>query len=159
MLEDKKLLTVQVGQRVYYALPNVESLLKKSLSPSTVKILSPFDNVVIQRKRTQRIFDFNYQLECYVPAAKRQYGYFALPLLWGDSFAGRMDAKIDRKTAVLHIHNLHIETKRTEEFLQDLKPTINGFLAFNQGQHIELDKISGKAANCQNVLLKKIRSA
>jgi uncharacterized protein YcaQ len=110
---------------------------------------------VIQRKRTENLFDFNYQIECYVPAAKRQYGYFSLPLLWGDTFAGRMDAKIDRKTAVLHINNLHIETKRPEAFLNSLKPSLNEFLAFNQGQHIQLHKISGNTLSSQEALLLK----
>jgi uncharacterized protein YcaQ len=155
MLEDGKLIKVQVGQQEYYALPDIEALLAQSLSRSKVKILSPFDNLVIQRKRTENLFDFNYQIECYVPAAKRQYGYFSLPLLWGDTFAGRMDAKIDRKTAVLHINNLHIETKRPEAFLNSLKPSLNEFLAFNQGQHIQLHKISGNTLSSQEALLLK----
>lgn len=147
MIEDGKLLKVQVKAQEYYALPNVEALLAQSLRRSKVKILSPFDNLVIQRKRTEHLFDFNYQIECYVPAAKRQYGYFSLPLLWGDSFVGRMDAKIDRKTAVLHIHNLHIETTHVEEFLCALTPFLNEFLAFNQGQHIQVHKITNNSSN------------
>ncbi|MFL1454263.1 DNA glycosylase AlkZ-like family protein [Marinobacter sp. GN3S48] len=60
-------------------------------------ILSPFDNSVIQRERLKALFQYDYQLECYVPAAKRQYGYFCLPLLYRDEFIGRMDCKAHPK--------------------------------------------------------------
>ncbi len=52
-----------------------------------VRVLSPFDNVLIHRERLQWLFDFDYRIECCVPAAKRVYGYFCLPILCGDQFA------------------------------------------------------------------------
>jgi len=136
MLEDRQLLSVTVNNRPYYALPDTEQLLSTPLSRTRVKILSPFDNLLIQRKRTLELFGFDYQVECYVPAAKRKYGYFCLPLLWGQQFAGRMDAKIDRKEGTLHILNLHIETDKTAEFKQAFAPSLNAFLAFNRGDKI-----------------------
>lgn len=72
-------------------------------------ILSPFDNSVIQRHRLNALFQYNYQLECYVPAAKREYGYFCLPLLYRDEFIGRMDCKAHRKVSHLEIKSLHFE--------------------------------------------------
>lgn len=72
-------------------------------------ILSPFDNSVIQRQRLETLFQFDYQIECYVPAAKRRYGYFCLPLLYRDEFIGRMDCKAHRKTGCLEILSLHFE--------------------------------------------------
>lgn len=72
-------------------------------------ILSPFDNSVIQRERLRALFQYDYQLECYVPEAKRQYGYFSLPLLYRDEFIGRMDCKAHRKTSHLEIKSLHLE--------------------------------------------------
>lgn len=72
-------------------------------------ILSPFDNCVIQRDRLKALFGYDYQIECYVPAAKRQYGYFCLPLLYRDEFIGRMDCKAHRKTRELEIKSLHLE--------------------------------------------------
>lgn len=72
-------------------------------------ILSPFDNSVIQRERLKALFQYDYQIECYVPAAKRQYGYFSLPLLFRDQFIGRMDCKAHRKTRLLEIKSLHLE--------------------------------------------------
>ena len=72
-------------------------------------ILSPFDNSVIQRERLKTLFHYDYQIECYVPAAKRQYGYFSLPLLYRDEFIGRMDCKAHRKIRHLEIKSLHLE--------------------------------------------------
>ncbi|MEO1133374.1 MAG: crosslink repair DNA glycosylase YcaQ family protein [Cyanobacteria bacterium J06639_1] len=72
-------------------------------------ILSPFDNSVIQRDRLKALFQFDYQLECYVPAAKRKYGYFSLPLLYRDTFIGRMDCKAHRKLSQLEIKSLYFE--------------------------------------------------
>jgi uncharacterized protein YcaQ len=72
-------------------------------------ILSPFDNLVIQRQRLRWLFDFDYLIECYVPADKRRFGYFVLPLLWGDQFIGRMDCKADRGKETLVIRNLVFE--------------------------------------------------
>lgn len=72
-------------------------------------ILSPFDNSVIQRDRLKALFRYDYQIECYVPEAKRQYGYFSLPLLYRDEFIGRMDCKAHRKDKTLEIKFLHFE--------------------------------------------------
>lgn len=80
-----------------------------------MQILSPFDNSVIQRERLKALFQFDYQLECYVPAAKRQYGYFCLPLLYRDAFIGRMDCKAHRKTSHLEIKSLHLEQHDFDE--------------------------------------------
>lgn len=76
---------------------------------SRMSILSPFDNSVIQRDRLKTLFGYDYQIECYVPAAKRKYGYFCLPLLFRDVFIGRMDCKAHRKTGHLEIRSLHFE--------------------------------------------------
>lgn len=137
LLEDGQLVQIKVKQQRYFALPEITSLLNRSLSRSKVKILSPFDNLLIQRKRTSKLFKFDYQIECYVPAVKRRYGYFCLPLLWGQQFAGQMDAKIDRKTGVLKILSLHLQTKHEAKFRQALQPSLEEFLHFNAGSKIE----------------------
>ncbi|WP_323845826.1 winged helix-turn-helix domain-containing protein [Microbulbifer magnicolonia] len=76
-------------------------------APRRVRLLSPFDPLVLQRKRLQRLFDFDYQLECYLPAHKRRYGYFCLPILYGERFVGVADLKADREGGVLRIEALH----------------------------------------------------
>src|SRR5262249_15831854 len=62
-----------------------------------VHILSPFDPLIIQRKRTQLIFDYNHRFEAYVPKEKRQFGYFALPVLVGEEIVAALDIKTDRE--------------------------------------------------------------
>ena len=84
---------------------------------SRMLILSPFDNSVIQRDRLKALFQYDYHLECYVPAAKRQYGYFCLPLLYRDDFIGRMDCKAHRKISLLEIKSLHLEQHNFDEDL------------------------------------------
>jgi uncharacterized protein len=93
--------------------------LERSLPPlkSRMLIISPFDNSVIQRDRLKALFQFNYQLECYLPEAKRQYGYFCLPLLYRDQFIGRMDCKAHRKIRQLEIKSLHWEQHEFDEEL------------------------------------------
>ena len=78
-------------------------------------ILSPFDNSVIQRDRLKSVFQYDYQIECYLPAAKRRYGYFCLPLLYRDEFIGRMDCKAHRKSRHLEIKSLHLEQQGFDE--------------------------------------------
>ena len=66
-------------------------------------LLSPFDRLIHDRKRTAELFEFDYQLEMYKPAAKRRWGYFALPILYGDRLVGKLDATADRKTGALRV--------------------------------------------------------
>jgi uncharacterized protein YcaQ len=70
-------------------------------------LLSPFDRLIHDRKRTVEIFEFDYQLEMYKPAAKRRWGYFALPILYGDRLVGKLDATADRKAGVLRVDAIH----------------------------------------------------
>ena len=70
-------------------------------------LLSPFDRLIHDRKRTVELFEFDYQLEMYKPAAKRRWGYFALPILYGDRLAGKLDATADRKAGVLQVNAIH----------------------------------------------------
>lgn len=78
-------------------------------------LLSPFDRLVHDRKRTMELFGFDYQLEMYKPAASRRWGYFALPILYGDQLAGKLDALADRKAGLLRVHALHQDIPFTEE--------------------------------------------
>jgi uncharacterized protein YcaQ len=75
----------------------------------TVRLLSPFDNLITDRARALRFFDFDYRMECYTPEAKRKYGYFTLPILWGDRLVGRLDPKADRKAGRFIVRGLVLE--------------------------------------------------
>jgi uncharacterized protein YcaQ len=76
-------------------------------------LLSPFDRLVHDRKRTVELFEFDYQLEMYKPAAKRRWGYFALPILYGDRLVGKLDATADRDAGVLRVGAIHQDTPFT----------------------------------------------
>lgn len=80
-------------------------------APQTMRFLSPFDPAIRDRKRTMRLFGFDYRIEIFVPEKKRQYGYYVLPLLEGDRFIGRADIKAHRAEGRLEVKGLWLEPK------------------------------------------------
>lgn len=115
-------------------------------------VLSPFDILNVFRHRLRDFFDFDYQVECFVPEAKRKYGYFSLPILIGDTFLARMDSKADRKQKRLIIHNLHFETvKVTKPMIAKVSEAIQAFAKFNGCIGIAITKSNNKS------LLKTLR--
>jgi uncharacterized protein len=90
-------------------------------------LLSPLDRLVFDRKRMVELFEFDYQLEMYKPAAKRRWGYFALPILYGDRLVGKLDATADRKAGLLRVRAIHQDvpfdpamTAAVDEEIKDL---------------------------------------
>ncbi|WP_037462074.1 DNA glycosylase AlkZ-like family protein, partial [Sinorhizobium fredii] len=77
--------------------------------PSRIRVLSPFDPLLRDRNRTDRLFGFFYRIEVFVPEAKREYGYYVFPLLEGDRLIGRIDMKADRKRGSLEVRRLWLE--------------------------------------------------
>jgi uncharacterized protein YcaQ len=86
----------------------LDSLEQENWQPRTT-LLSPFDNLICDRDRTEAMFDFFYRIEIYVPKAKRQYGYYVLPILHGDRLIGRISPLMDRKKNQLHIEAVYAE--------------------------------------------------
>lgn len=127
-----------------YMLPEYKS--KKIQLAGDAFILSPFDMLNVYRHRLRDFFDFDYQVECFVPAPKRKYGYFSLPVLIGDTFVARMDSKADRKERTLIIHNIHFESvKLTKPVVAKVCDAIKGYAKFNQCKTIVIKKSNNTA--------------
>jgi uncharacterized protein YcaQ len=143
LLDAGEIVSVDVGEaglNTYYALAEtIDKTARLKQTVPGVSFLSPFDNLIILRDRVKELFGFDYSLECYVPAAKRKYGYFVLPILWGDSLVGRLDPKADRKGKVLSINNLVFETgfRQFDELLPLFANTLSEFARTNQCETIE----------------------
>lgn len=90
-----------------FAPPDIQARLDGLVAPATrMRIINPFDPAVRDRTRLKRLFGFDYKNEMFVPAAKRQWGYYVYPLLEGDRFVGRIEARADRASGVLTVVNL-----------------------------------------------------
>lgn len=142
MLSNKELIKISVENNEYFALSTSLELLNQPLGRSELKILSPFDNLLIQRKRMQTLFNFDYQIECYVPEQKRKYGYFSLPILWDGKLLARMDCKVDRKNSILNINHLFIEPTLTkiDSFALALSKELIPFMQFNNCTKLYIEK-------------------
>ncbi len=88
-------------------------------------LLSPFDRLVHDRARTQELFDFEYTLEMYKPAAKRRWGYFALPILHHDRLIGKLDATADRKSSVLRVNAIHEDVRFTRAMTKTVQAELD----------------------------------
>jgi len=110
----------------------------------SVRLLSPFDNSIIHRDRVTQFFGFDYRLECYLPKEKRTYGYFCLPVLFGDVFIGRADCKAHRKEKLFEIIHLHIEKEGTniELWETSLIKALKNFAVFNGCSSIVLKQVT-----------------
>ncbi len=139
---DRLLLCVEIrdGAEIY-----IDPELLESRAPRTaaqVRILSPFDNSLIQRERARLLFGFDYQIECYLPSEKRKYGYFCLPLLYRDGFAGRVDCKAHRESGMFEVKSLHVESRVDDGFAAALADALQDFAGFNGCDRIQLNETS-----------------
>jgi uncharacterized protein YcaQ len=132
------------GQTIFGSPDEVGSAQRKPLAQ--VRLLSPFDNAIIQRDRNQAVHEFDYQLECYVTASKRQYGYYCLPILYRDRFVGRVDCKAHRREGRFEVIRLHIESEPDEpdRFAEAFSNVLKEYAAFNDCTSIDLGTAQSK---------------
>ena len=125
--------------------PRLESIQSGKWTPKTT-LLSPFDNLICDRDRTELLFDFYFRIEIYVPKAKRQYGYYVLPILHGDKLIGRIDPKFDRKTGTLHIFNVYAEENMPDDtaIVQAIGQNIADLAQFLGAKQIEWGNVPEK---------------
>ena len=109
-------LGVQLGKHGWEAHPEIDD----APVPDRVTLLSPFDRLVHDRKRAEALFGFFYRLEMYVPKAKREYGYYVLPILVGDDIVGRIEPRFDRATQTLEVLGAWGDTSRADEALASI---------------------------------------
>jgi uncharacterized protein YcaQ len=100
-------------------------------------LLSPFDRLVHDRARAQELFDFEYTLEMYKPAANRRWGYFALPVLHDDRLVGKVDAAADRKASVLRVHAIHEDVRFTKTMAKAVQAELEDLSSWLGLQAIE----------------------
>ncbi len=107
-------------------------------------ILAPLDPFVWDRKRLAALWGFNYTWEVYVPAVKRKYGPYTLPVLWGDRFVARLDPSLDRKNRVLHVRNFWFEddAPRDPQLFTDLAAEIARFATFHGDAAVSLGTVA-----------------
>jgi uncharacterized protein len=117
-----------------------ESIISGSANPHRTVILSPFDPLLWDRARLKTLFAFDFRLECYLPAPKRKFGYWLLPILHNDSIVGKMDVKADRKNKVLEIKSIFLEdgVKVSDDLLDGLSGTIHNFANWHNTPEINL---------------------
>lgn len=142
LLRNTSLIPVEIESlnQLYYSTADIlaEHIPKNK---KRVHILSPFDNLIIRRKKVKEIFNFDYTIECYVPEHKRVYGYFSLPILYGTEFIGRIDCKAERKNQIFIIKGLFPEGQlNREELYRIIEPTLYNFALWNGCQEIQWQK-------------------
>ncbi len=112
---------------------------KKNWKPGFA-LISPFDNLIIDRKRTLEIFSFDSRMEIYVPKDKRKFGFYSMPFLYGDKLVGRIDPQLDRKGKKLKINSIHDEKNYFENPIikRKLHESINSLARFTGATSVEI---------------------
>ena len=146
-MESGEVVSMDIDGETYYAKQTHIDALPKRLGKKRVQILSPFDNIIINRDKLQHLFEFQYQIECYVPEPKRQYGYFTLPMLMGDQFIGRIDCKAHRGKGLFTVNNVWLEpsVKIDTELTTLIAKSIIDFAGVHSADEIELAACTDKA--------------
>ena len=111
------------------------------LEGASAVLLAPLDPLAWDRQLLRELFDFDYVWEVYVPRAKRRWGYYVLPLLWGDRFVGRIEPRIERKEGAVRIVGIWwqegFRPRREEDFVEGLRSALAAYLRFGGAARLE----------------------
>jgi uncharacterized protein YcaQ len=112
-----------------------------ALKAGRTTFLSPFDSLFWAARRDEMFWGFHKSIEAYLPAPKRVYGYFCLPILHKDQLVGRFDPKLERKTGTLILHALYLEPgiKPSEQLVQDVAGALRDFMAFHEARELVIE--------------------
>jgi len=153
MLEQGELAQFSYQGKMHYFLPEITAAAVGT--GNTVWLLNPFDNVLIQRERLKQWFNFDYQIEVYVPADKRRFGYYSLAILWQTQMVGRVDVKADRASKTLLLQQLTLEEGAYDShglvdnsFMEAFEQALAAYTRFN-------DCVRWKLVSCNDKLLKQ----
>jgi uncharacterized protein YcaQ len=110
--------------------------------PTLTTFLSPFDNLIWDRRRTRDLFGFDYRAEMYQPAAQRRYGYYVLPILHRGRLVGRLDPKADRRAGTLIVRAIYLEPDQviTDDLIMGVAGALSEFMAFHGSQRVRIER-------------------
>lgn len=147
LLDEGKIIPVKIGDWAgdwwmhSEDLPLLETIEKGDWQPKTT-LLSPFDNLICDRDRTELIWGFRFRIEIYVPKTKREFGYYVLPILHGDSLIGRIDMEMDRKSKSLHALSTYAQDNAPANTVDDIRKSIQELADFLGADDIQYGKIA-----------------
>ena len=123
-------------------LPLLEQAVDGAIKAGRTTFLSPFDNLWWAGRRDEQLWGFHQSIEAYLPAPKRVYGYFCMPILHKDRIVGRFDPKLERKTGILRLKALYLEPgiKPTEELVKDTAVAMRDFMAFHAARELVIER-------------------
>jgi uncharacterized protein YcaQ len=135
---------------VAYALPDLKVPQKPIVSAT---ILTPFDPLTWNRERASRLFNFDYRIEIYTPAAQRKFGYYSLPVLMDESLVARVDLKADRKNRTLIVRSAHWEPERPADGIERLSAVIRDAAKWRGLESIAVEDWGDAARDLRRTLL------